>query len=145
MESFLQFLFSYQHLCEGAWILIFALSLSIKKDEWIEELIDWSLKINQLYTIPFNILLLFQGWVFFFQEHGPISSLYTVKMDLKLYYDSYQILCHFQVFQGNNDQETVVSHVLPQHIRARFVRFWPKTWVNKYRAMRAELYGCFLQ
>ena len=82
---------------------------------------------------------------FFFQEHGPISSLYTVKMDLKLYYDSYQILCHFQVFQGNNDQETVVSHVLPQHIRARFVRFWPKTWTYKYRAMRAELYGCFLQ
>ncbi|XP_022809819.1 retinoschisin-like [Stylophora pistillata] len=50
-----------------------------------------------------------------------------------------------KVFQGNNDQKTVVSHVLLQHIRARFVRFWPKTWTNKYKAMRAELYGCFLQ
>ncbi|XP_022792491.1 lactadherin-like [Stylophora pistillata] len=50
-----------------------------------------------------------------------------------------------KVLQGNNDQETVVSHVLSQHIRARFVRSCPKTWRSNYRTMRVELYGCFLQ
>ena len=30
------------------------------------------------------------------------------------------MLLHFQVFQGNNDQETVVSHVLPQHYSGWF-------------------------
>ncbi|XP_022777974.1 lactadherin-like [Stylophora pistillata] len=50
-----------------------------------------------------------------------------------------------KVFQGNIDANTVVFNVLKQHITARFVRFWPKTWASRYRTMRAELYGCFLQ
>lgn len=50
-----------------------------------------------------------------------------------------------KVFQGNDDPNTVVFNVLSQHIKARFVRLWPKTWASFYRTMRAELYGCFLQ
>ncbi|KAL9978371.1 hypothetical protein ACROYT_G015872, partial [Oculina patagonica] len=48
------------------------------------------------------------------------------------------------VFQGNTDMHTVVSHVFPQHIRARFIRIWPKTWKDRV-SMRAELYGCSLE
>ena len=47
----------------------------------------------------------------------------------------------FQVFQGNLDKDTVVSHVFQQHIKARFVRILPQTW-NVQIAMRVELYGC---
>ena len=49
-----------------------------------------------------------------------------------------------QVFQGNTDKDTVVSHVFPQHIRARYIRIWPKTWTN-HVAMRVELYGCYIE
>ena len=87
MESFLKFLFNYQHLCEGAWITIFALSLNTKKiDEWIKELTNWFLKINQLDTTTFNYFFVTSRSSykvgFFFREHGPIFSLYTIKMDL---------------------------------------------------------------
>lgn len=51
-----------------------------------------------------------------------------------------------KIFQGNDeDKDTVVFNVLSQHIRARFVRLWPKTTKNGYKTMRVELYGCFLQ
>ena len=50
----------------------------------------------------------------------------------------------FQVFKGNKDKDTVVSHVFPQHIRARFVRILPQTWYGRL-SMRAELYGCSLE
>ncbi|KAL9978372.1 hypothetical protein ACROYT_G015875 [Oculina patagonica] len=49
-----------------------------------------------------------------------------------------------KVFQGNTDKDTVVAHVFPQHIRARFIRIWPKTWKERV-SMRAELYGCSLE
>lgn len=53
-------------------------------------------------------------------------------------------LITFQVFQGNTDKDTVVSHVFPQHISARYIRIWPETWINRV-AMRIELYGCYIE
>ena len=50
----------------------------------------------------------------------------------------------FQVFQGNFETNTIVSHVFQQHIKARFVRILPQTW-NVAIAMRVELYGCSIQ
>ena len=49
----------------------------------------------------------------------------------------------FQVFLGNTNMDTVVSHVFPQHLKARFVRIWPQTW-RRHISLRAELYGCSL-
>ncbi|XP_022809820.1 contactin-associated protein-like 5 [Stylophora pistillata] len=68
-----------------------------------------------------------------------LSSLANGKTDWVTYKENNAV----KVFQGNEDQSTVVSPVLSQHIRARFVRFWPKTWRSNYRTMRAELYGCY--
>ena len=45
-----------------------------------------------------------------------------------------------QVFEGNSDQETVVSHELTQPVITQFIRVNPKTW-NEQIALRAELYG----
>lgn len=46
-----------------------------------------------------------------------------------------------QVFDGNTDQNSVVTHTLLQPIIARFVKIIPKTW-NGHISMRAEFYGC---
>ena len=46
-----------------------------------------------------------------------------------------------QVFPGNSDMNTVVSHVLALKIRARYVKFVVQTWED-HIAMRVELYGC---
>ncbi|KAL9964355.1 hypothetical protein ACROYT_G027986 [Oculina patagonica] len=46
-----------------------------------------------------------------------------------------------KVFDGNTDQNSVVTHTLLQPITARFVRIIPETW-NKHISMRAEFYGC---
>lgn len=45
-----------------------------------------------------------------------------------------------QVFEGNSDQETVVTHELTQPVITQFIRVNPKTW-NEQIALRAELYG----
>ena len=46
-----------------------------------------------------------------------------------------------QVFLGNSDSGTVVTHVLIPPIKARYVRLLPVEWHN-YISLRTELYGC---
>ena len=48
-------------------------------------------------------------------------------------------LFSLQVFTGNTDRNTVVSHAAK--FRARYVRFFVLTW-NEHISMRVELYGC---
>ncbi|KAK3749454.1 hypothetical protein QZH41_013426, partial [Actinostola sp. cb2023] len=45
-----------------------------------------------------------------------------------------------QVFPGNSDEDTIVSHVLPVSIIARYVRFVVRKW-NNWATMRVELYN----
>ena len=47
-----------------------------------------------------------------------------------------------QIFAGNSDRNTVVSHSLNPHIEARYIRFHPQTYNSKAACLRAELYGC---
>ena len=51
------------------------------------------------------------------------------------------LLPFFQVFDGNTDPDTIVSHKLSPPIRARYIRFLPTAW-HKHISMRVELYGC---
>ena len=53
-----------------------------------------------------------------------------------------RLFSHFQVFKGNSDRHTVVSHVLSPPITARFIRFHPKTW-HGHISMRVEILGCY--
>lgn len=46
-----------------------------------------------------------------------------------------------QVFQGNHDRYTPVSHDLETPIIARYIRIHPETW-KTHISMRAEFYGC---
>ncbi|XP_032239229.1 lactadherin [Nematostella vectensis] len=46
-------------------------------------------------------------------------------------------------FNGNSDRDTVVSHILPVTIPARFIRVLPKNW-HGIIALRVELFGCHL-
>ena len=50
-------------------------------------------------------------------------------------------LYSFQVFSGNNDRYTPVSHDLETPIIARYIRIHPETW-KTHISMRAEFYGC---
>ena len=48
----------------------------------------------------------------------------------------------FQVFDGNKDSDTVVTHALSPKIRhTRYVRFVPITWHTRI-TLRVEVYGC---
>ena len=51
------------------------------------------------------------------------------------------IIYIIQVFDGNNDEDTVKSHNLNPPITARYIRFRPIEW-HVWIAMRVELYGC---
>lgn len=46
-----------------------------------------------------------------------------------------------QIFHGNKDRMSVVSHTLGNTIKSSAVRFWPLIKHN-FVSMRAELYGC---
>ena len=46
-----------------------------------------------------------------------------------------------QLFDGNNDRNTIVYKTLSQPIRARYIRILPEAW-HAAIAMRMELYGC---
>ena len=64
--------------------------------------------------------------------------------DVNTYYTSvfHWWLCGFQVFPGNQDNSTVVTHALSPKVRhTRYVRFEVMTF-NKKIAMRVEVYGC---
>ena len=47
----------------------------------------------------------------------------------------------FQVFAGNTDRHTVVSHDLANPIIAKFIRINAISW-HGYICLRAEFYGC---
>lgn len=47
----------------------------------------------------------------------------------------------FQMFQGNDDDDTVVRNNFNYPIVARYVRINPQRWHN-FISMRIELYGC---
>ncbi|XP_028416219.1 lactadherin-like [Dendronephthya gigantea] len=47
-----------------------------------------------------------------------------------------------KVFQGNQDQNSIVNHTFKTGIKARYIRVLPKSWKN-YPTMRLELYGCY--
>lgn len=46
-----------------------------------------------------------------------------------------------QVFAGNTDRYTVVTHDLENPIITKFIRILPITWQSRI-ALRAEFYGC---
>ncbi|XP_028416222.1 lactadherin-like [Dendronephthya gigantea] len=46
-----------------------------------------------------------------------------------------------KVFQGNKDQNSIVTHTFKNEIVARYIRVLPKSWKD-YPSMRLELYGC---
>ena len=50
------------------------------------------------------------------------------------------IFC-FQIFAGNNDQDSVVTHMFGCPILARCVRINPLEWKDKI-ALRFDLLGC---
>ena len=54
---------------------------------------------------------------------------------------SHVIIYIIQVFDGNNDINTVKSHNLNPPITARYIRFIPIDWHRRI-SMRVELYGC---
>ena len=61
----------------------------------------------------------------------------------KFDYVSIVILCLIsQVFNGNQDSQSVVSHKLRQAITARYIRFKPLTPHGSRLGMRTEIYGC---
>ena len=51
------------------------------------------------------------------------------------------LLFLFQVFAGNTDRFTIVSHDLENPIITKFIRILPITWQG-YVSLRAEFYGC---
>jgi hypothetical protein len=48
---------------------------------------------------------------------------------------------YLQLFAGNTDSKSVVSHKLPFPVAARYVRFQAQTW-QEHISFRAEVYGC---
>ena len=50
-------------------------------------------------------------------------------------------LFFFQVFDGNEDQNSIAYNELDPPITARFIRFQPVSWYG-HISMRVELYGC---
>ena len=53
---------------------------------------------------------------------------------------AFKLFFILQVFEGNTDGNTTVSHWLVQPVKARFCTVKPKTW-NEQIALRLELYG----
>ncbi|XP_028414250.1 venom prothrombin activator pseutarin-C non-catalytic subunit-like [Dendronephthya gigantea] len=54
---------------------------------------------------------------------------------------SYKINATQKVFDGNTDENSVVTNVLSPAVTARYIRIHPKTW-NNHISLRVELYGC---
>ena len=48
---------------------------------------------------------------------------------------------YYQVFNGNSDLVTAVTHYFDAQVSAQFVRILPLTF-SGYPALRIELYGC---
>ena len=45
----------------------------------------------------------------------------------------------FQVFTGNSDQTSIVKHSLRNHFKARYVRFYPVTYIH-WSCLRVEIF-----
>ena len=52
---------------------------------------------------------------------------------------AYIIFFGLQVFQGNNDPDTVVTNMLKMAVNAHYVRIKPQSWHN-HIALRAEVF-----
>ena len=51
------------------------------------------------------------------------------------------VSCYFQVFNGNQDSDTVVYNKINAVITTRFIRLLPLQWHNRI-SMRLEMFGC---
>jgi hypothetical protein len=51
----------------------------------------------------------------------------------------------FQVFPGNSDVSTVVTHYLDPTIMARYISVHPGYHTGNNACMRLELYGCVVE
>ena len=71
-------------------------------------------------------------------ERGNKTCHETGLKFLEIEFNLYLIL---QVFHGNRDKTTVVSHTLQNTIKSSKIRFWPLVKHN-FVSMRTELYGC---
>ena len=49
-----------------------------------------------------------------------------------------------QIYQGNNDQNSLVINTLMEPIEARFIRLHPYAWYG-HISLRMELHGCSLK
>ena len=49
-----------------------------------------------------------------------------------------------QIYQGNNDQNSLVFNILTEPIEARVVRLHPNAW-HGHISLRMEFYGCSLK
>ncbi|RMX36550.1 hypothetical protein pdam_00019221 [Pocillopora damicornis] len=45
----------------------------------------------------------------------------------------------FEVFTGNSDQTSIVKHSLRNHFKARYVRFYPVTYIH-WSCLRVEIF-----
>lgn len=67
------------------------------------------------------------------------SSVSFVYILLKYFPDEF--FSRMQVFNGNFDRHTVVSHLLVPRITAQFVRIYPYRY-RQFGCLRVEYYGC---
>ena len=49
----------------------------------------------------------------------------------------------FQLFNGNDDADTIVMHKFNRRLAARFIRFNPRSWTSMI-CMRVDIYACEL-
>ncbi|XP_048582634.1 lactadherin isoform X2 [Nematostella vectensis] len=75
------------------------------------------------------------------QEPEPSMNNWVTRYGLSYASDGVTWTTYPHEFTGNSDRDTVVSHVLPVTIQARYIRFLPKNWHGQI-ALRAELFGC---
>ena len=65
---------------------------------------------------------------------------YTFVVDNVCSYFFY-LLCNFQIFPGNIDDDSLVTHMLDCPVIARYIRILPQGWTN-HIAMRFDVIGC---
>ena len=72
----------------------------------------------------------------------PSCKLYPSCIFLQFFRTWNVLYTDSQVFSGNFDRYTIVIHELAPPIRAKFVRFYPKSFRGGI-AMRVEVFGCY--
>lgn len=71
---------------------------------------------------------------------GSFLKLAARGLKQRLIATAFKLFFSLQVFEGNTDGNTPVSHWLVYPVKARFCTLKPKTW-NEQIALRLELYG----